>query len=176
MKFSFWKGFLVGGLSLLIFAGLVVPYIGPFNMAATAGKGILDWWGNTNLMHSFKWYAPDGRIPSTASASQGQHHFKEMCLRCHGAPGVAPKDWSQNMLPKPPPVWTSTKTWSDGDIFYVIKNGIKMTGMPSWKEGHTDKEIWGIVAFIREMEKLDEETKKEFQSYLNGQKNQGHQH
>lgn len=173
MRSSFWKGFLIGGLCLLIFIGLVVPYIGPIPLTVTAGRGFLDWWGNTNLINSFRWYAPDEKIPSTASVSQGQYHYKEMCLRCHGAPGVAPKSWSQNMLPEPPPVWNSTKTWEDGEIFYVVKNGIKMTGMPTWKKSHTDKEIWSMVAFIREMENLDEETKKEFRSYL---KEQGHGH
>lgn len=174
MNWGFWKGFIIGCLTLVIIGGLIVPYIGPFNMSVTSGKGILDWWGNTNLMHSFKWYAPDEKIPKDINISQAQHHYQEMCLRCHGAPGVGPEKWSQQMLPKPPPVWVSTRNWSDGDIFYVIKDGIKMTGMPSWKEGHTDKEIWNMVAFIRKMGEMDEETKKKFKSHM--QKVETHKH
>jgi mono/diheme cytochrome c family protein len=53
------------------------------------------------------------------------------------------------MQPIPPRLWKSTADMSPSEVFWVIKNGIKMTGMPSWKKEHNDRDIWDIVAFVK---------------------------
>src|SRR5215831_3307538 len=73
------------------------------------------------------------------------------CFNCHGGPGVEWAKFSEGLHPDPPEL----KEVADDEprmIFWVIKNGINMTGMPSFaKIGADDKEIWSIVAFVKKI-------------------------
>jgi mono/diheme cytochrome c family protein len=87
---------------------------------------------------------------------QGSGNYDAMCVSCHLAPGVADTELSKGLYPTPPPL---AKTGIDhpGEAFWVIKHGIKATGMPAWGKSMEDQYIWGMVAFLQELPKLDEE-------------------
>lgn len=174
MKSKFFLGLFSGIFLFLVISLFVAPYLGIFNMSATGKPGILDWWGDTNFESSLRWYAPEASIPDDIDLQNGQHHYKEMCLQCHGAPGVASLDWPNRMMPAPPKVWKTTKEMEDGEIFWVIKHGIKMTGMPSFGSVHDEQEIWSMVAFIRRMDSLTPKVQQDFQAYV--KKLSGHKH
>lgn len=86
----------------------------------------------------------------------GFHHFQDTCRLCHGAPGIAPSEFAQGLYPSPPDLASSDlhQEMNDSEIFWIIKNGLKMTGMPSFGVTHSDQEIWDIVAFIDRLSTL----------------------
>ncbi|WP_315833566.1 cytochrome c [Bradyrhizobium prioriisuperbiae] len=74
------------------------------------------------------------------------------CATCHGAPGVKWQKFSEGLHPDPPDLKEVAGELSPAQLFWVIKNGINMTGMPSFEQaGATDTEIWSIAAFVKKL-------------------------
>ncbi|SCY09683.1 Cytochrome C oxidase, cbb3-type, subunit III [Nitrosospira sp. Nl5] len=89
---------------------------------------------------------------------QGAGEYAAMCRGCHLAPGAEESAIRLGLYPKPPDL---SEVRIDPKLaFWVIKHGIKMTGMPAWGRSHDDDTLWAIVAFIR---KLPEMTPQEYQ-------------
>jgi len=104
--------------------------------------------------HSKGIVAPSLKDPKMEDA--GFRHFQDTCRLCHGAPGIAPSEFAQGLYPSPPDLASSDlhREMNDPKIFWIIKNGLKMTGMPSFGATHSDREIWDIVAFIHRLSTL----------------------
>ena len=83
-----------------------------------------------------------------------------MCVDCHLAPGMDSSEIRQGLLPKPPKLQEVVDEWKPAELFWIIKNGVKMTGMPAWGPTHSDAKIWAIVAFL---EKLPHMTAAQYQ-------------
>jgi len=97
-------------------------------------------------------HANDQAPPQDASAVEaGARAFATRgCVNCHGAPGAEWAKWSEGLRPDPPDLKEVSDERKPGELFWVIKNGIKMTGMPSFgTTGVKDDEIWKIVAFVK---------------------------
>ncbi len=94
-------------------------------------------------------------LPLTAaSLSEGREHFADHCAQCHANDGSGQSDIGRNLYPTPPDMRTErTQRLSDGELFYVIKNGVRMTGMPAWSD-HGDEDNWKLVLFIRHLPKI----------------------
>jgi mono/diheme cytochrome c family protein len=79
------------------------------------------------------------------------------CANCHGAPGVNWQKFSEGLQPDPPDLKDVVKERRPAQLFWVVKHGIKMTGMPSFGAiGAEDNEVWSIVAFIRTLPTVSE--------------------
>jgi cytochrome c553 len=90
---------------------------------------------------------------------KGAGHFETGCRPCHGAPDLPhPPRITRAMLPPPPSLAARAKEWQPEELFYIIKHGIKLTGMPAWPSPVRDDEIAAVVAFVREMPRLDAKT------------------
>jgi mono/diheme cytochrome c family protein len=85
----------------------------------------------------------------------GVVHFNEMCVTCHGAPGVPKSEIGMGLNPDPPDLAHEGEEQAPGRLFWVLKNGIKMTGMPAFGMTHTDDQIWAMVAFLKQLPKID---------------------
>jgi mono/diheme cytochrome c family protein len=85
----------------------------------------------------------------------GLVHFNEMCVVCHGAPGVPKSEIGMGLNPDAPNLSKEGAEQSPERLFWVLKNGIKMTGMPAFGLTHSDAEIWAMVAFLKQLPKLD---------------------
>jgi mono/diheme cytochrome c family protein len=96
-----------------------------------------------------------------ASVARGREHYVENCLPCHGAPGVKPAEFAEGMNPKPPEIDGPLQGYTDAQLFWVIKNGIRATGMPAFGVNHKDEEIAAIAAFVRHTPRLTPEERKE---------------
>jgi mono/diheme cytochrome c family protein len=87
----------------------------------------------------------------------GAGNYNSMCIGCHLAPGLAGTELSNSLYPAPPNL---SKLGVDGNpaaAFWIIKHGIKSTGMPAWGKSMADPYIWGMVAFLQQLPSLDTE-------------------
>jgi len=75
--------------------------------------------------------------------------YRAHCAQCHGGPGVAPQPYALGLNPAPAALVATARTRTAAEIFWVTRQGIKMTGMPAWQYRLTDDEIWDVVAFLR---------------------------
>ena len=96
-----------------------------------------------------------------ASIARGREHYVENCLPCHGAPGVKSAEFAEGMNPKPPEIDGPLQGYTDAQLFWVIKNGLRATGMPAFGVNHKDEEIAAIAAFVRRTPHLTPEERKE---------------
>jgi mono/diheme cytochrome c family protein len=85
-----------------------------------------------------------------AKVAMGTEHFSMHCAVCHGAPGVPRGDIGRGLYPQAPDLAIAAALYGDSELFWIIKHGIKMTGMPAWSD-HSDAEIWATVAFIKQL-------------------------
>lgn len=86
------------------------------------------------------------------SVANGRMQFGARCAACHGSDGRAPTDIGRWMYPRAPDLGsTVVQRWSDAELFWIIKNGIRPTGMPGFAHIHSDEEIWTLVHFVRSL-------------------------
>jgi mono/diheme cytochrome c family protein len=82
-------------------------------------------------------------------------HFDDHCAACHGADGRGRTDIGQYMYPPVPDLADpAIQQMTDGDLFYIVQNGVRWTGMPGWKKEHSADETWKLVSFIRRVPSL----------------------
>jgi mono/diheme cytochrome c family protein len=92
---------------------------------------------------------------------EGFEHYKEMCVVCHGAPGVDPSEIGEGLNPPAPDLTLQRiQRRSDGELFWIVQNGIRMSGMPAFGASHKERQIWEIVAFLRHLPSLTPEEEK----------------
>jgi len=102
--------------------------------------------------------------PSAENLAGGLAHFRENCVVCHGAPGVDPGEIGQGLNPGAPDLTLPrVQARSDGQLFWITSNGIRMTGMPAFGPTHQENEIWQIVAFLRHLPEITDAEKGELQ-------------
>ncbi len=101
---------------------------------------------------------PPFALEDTAAIQEGARQFANAgCVNCHGGPGVKWSKFSEGLNPDPPDLKDIAGERSAGDIFWVVKNGIRMTGMPSFgKAGLADDQIWHLAAFVKAIPKVSE--------------------
>jgi hypothetical protein len=101
--------------------------------------------------------APPIKLDDPAVVRDGAHEYDEHgCTNCHGGPGVTWAKFSEGLNPDPPEL-KEVAGMEPGQLFWVIKNGIRMTGMPSFgKAGVSDDDIWKIVAFVKKLPNVSE--------------------
>ncbi|MDZ7752920.1 MAG: cytochrome c [Gammaproteobacteria bacterium] len=94
-------------------------------------------------------------LSGDATVTAGARAFDEICASCHGAPGREPFVGARDMSPAPPRLADRGAERSPAELFWIIKHGIRMTGMPAWGPTHGNDELWELVAFIRRLPALD---------------------
>ena len=96
------------------------------------------------------------RVPDLGDEKRilaGAGEYAEMCEGCHLGPGIAETELRHGLNPKPPQLAHSRE--DPREAFWVIKHGIKATGMPAWGRTHDDDLLWDLVAFVEKLPKLD---------------------
>lgn len=153
-------------LIVAVAAAVGVAYGGLVNVAATASEpGPLRWLLETTREHSIRQRAEEIRVPDLggeARVAAGASGFDAMCVGCHGAPGHSPFVAAEDMNPPPPHLdQGEASELGPAERFWVIKHGIRMTGMPAWGRTHSDEEIWDLVAFLGRLPGMDADTYRE---------------
>ncbi len=98
---------------------------------------------------------PPPNLKDPALIRQGAGNYNAMCTGCHLAPGMAPTELSKGLYPAPPALARAARG-NPSHHFWVIKHGVKASGMPAWGGSMDDEYIWGLVAFLQVLPKLDE--------------------
>jgi mono/diheme cytochrome c family protein len=97
-------------------------------------------------------------LPLTAAAlAEGRSHWADHCASCHGNDGKGQTTLGKGMYPRAPDMTLeATQDLSDGELFAIIENGIRLTGMPGWGNGTAESAYgtWGLVHFIRHLPKV----------------------
>lgn len=86
---------------------------------------------------------------------RGAGHYESGCHGCHGGPGGAVSPVMGAMTPPPPVLSRRVERWEAHELFSIVKHGVKFTGMPAWPAQQRDDEVWAMVAFLRELPRLD---------------------
>ena len=98
-----------------------------------------------------KLQVPDLKDP--ARIRQGAGNYNAMCMGCHLAPGMQATELSRGLYPAPPDL--TQDRLDAAKAFWVIKHGIKASGMPAWGKSMEDEYIWNMAAFLQRLPKLD---------------------
>jgi mono/diheme cytochrome c family protein len=150
---------------LAIFAAIVagVFFFGGFySVAGTANEPEVVKWALSKVRQaSVVRHAkdrPPGSLDDSTTVQAGARAFSERgCVTCHGAPGVEWAKFSEGLRPDPPDLKEVADQLTPEQLFWVIKNGINMTGMPSFGLIEVpDQEIWTIVAFVKKLPNVSE--------------------
>jgi len=90
-------------------------------------------------------------VPFTEERRPGaEHHWMEHCSSCHALNGSGDTPIGRNLYPHPPDMRERlTQDLSDGELFHIIANGVRFTGMPAWGDEDSEEDIWDLVSFIR---------------------------
>ena len=142
----------------------VFAWIGSRGISAHAEPGLIE----TTVARSMRQLAiprhDRGRInPVKATpevVAEGMAHYADHCAACHANDGSGETEIGLGLYPKPPDLRQSaTQSLTDGELFYVIENGVRLTGMPAWSTGTKEGETasWHLVHFIRRLPRLTED-------------------
>ena len=145
----------LGAVGLI--GGLLFIYLGVFNVAADDPHSRPFYWLMATVRErSITMRARGIAVPpldEPAKITAGGADYNEMCTGCHVRPGVEESELASAMYP-PPPRLAKTKRPNPAETFWIIKHGIKMSGMPAWGSTHDDNRIWAMVAFLQQLPRL----------------------
>ncbi len=148
------------GLGLAL-AGFAVVASGIVNISASSGHfRITAWLLEFAMERSVKTHALGLEAPALdvpGLVLKGAGHYEGGCRPCHGAPGEPVPAIAAAMTPPPPHLQEVVSAWRPEELFYIVKHGVKLTGMPAWPSQRRDDEVWAMVAFLRELPGLDAE-------------------
>lgn len=143
-------------LILLVVVAIVATGVfvwsGSYNIAAD----VPHWSITESVLHTLRERSIETRIDGIEVPSlddpgmiaEGAEHYAGMCTGCHLSPDRSESEIRPGLYPHPPNL---TRFAPDpAEAFWVIKHGIKMSGMPAWGGNHTDEQIWAMVAFLQQ--------------------------
>ena len=154
-------GLAVAGFCL----ALLAAWSGVYNVAASSGHwAVVDAMLRFGMKNSVERRAPDVEPPPLDDPDLirlGAAHFYGGCAYCHGAPGDLVDPIAEGMLPPPPDLGDHVGMWTDQELFWIVKHGIKYAGMPAWAAQERNDEVWALVAFLRRLPDLEPQAYRE---------------
>ena len=162
----------IGALALIVGIGAAVfVFGGYYSVAGTAEDPSIVHWALVHVrMASIAHHAddlPPANFSELANIQDGARLFATIgCVNCHGAPGVKWAKFSEGLHPDPPDLKELANDRSPSQLFWVVKNGINMTGMPSFAlAGAKDEDLWSIVAFVKKLPDISDADYKAWSTY-----------
>jgi cytochrome c553 len=150
---------LVAAGALALFAGVLFAWSGVFDVSATTKHSWpVEWLLHYVMQRSVAFHAPATHPPDLTDPMlilRGGTHFASGCAPCHGAPGELASPIAQQMTPVPPGLYSADRDFTPSQLFWIVKNGVKMTAMPAWPAPKRDDEVWAMVAFLETLPHLN---------------------
>lgn len=147
------------GLGVLAaIGGALFVWFGLYNVAATEQHTTLTY----HLLHyamqrSVKMRVKDIQPPpldDEGRIERGMALYRDHCVKCHGGPGVPPDPFAFGLRPEPANLVEAGREWHAPEVYWVIKHGIKMAGMPGWQYRLTEDQLWDLTAFVATLPRL----------------------
>jgi cytochrome c553 len=146
-------------LAVLGVAGIAIVVSGIVPIKASAGHwAITRWFLNFAMQRSVATHSLGVTTPPLDEpwlVLKGAGHYELGCRPCHGSPERPRPRIPQGMTPFPPNLAPAMSAWAPDELYYVVKHGVKFTGMPAWPAVQRDDEVWAMVAFLRALPGLD---------------------
>ncbi len=159
---EFWKAIAIAGAVALILA-IAFIWSGFYNVSAQRQHfDVTTWLLGQVRKQSVRAQSnavpePPANLNSLDMIRLGAAHYESGCAACHGAPGRPPAAIRTAMLPEPPSLGEVVDQWSRRELFWIVHNGQKYTGMPAWIAYSRDDEVWPLVAFIERLPEMQPE-------------------
>ena len=158
MKRWIWKtGALLLAMGLL---GVLAIVSGLIPITASSGHWpITAWFLHFTMKRSVATHSLWVEVPALDDPGlvlKGAAHYDIGCFPCHGSPAMKQPRIAQQMTPPPPYLPPRIAEWDAEELFYIVKHGVKFTGMPAWPSQQRDDEVWAMVAFLQKLPGLDE--------------------
>jgi len=149
-------------LVLLIAAVAAFVWLGGYNVAASVPHWKITHWLLEKVRErSISAHSKGIIIPHLKGLKLfdiGFKNYHAMCRLCHGAPGYSRTEIAKGLNPNPPDFTSKDiKMRKEPELYWIIKNGIKMTGMPAFGATHSEEELLGMVVFLRRLPDLKPE-------------------
>ena len=163
-------------IAVMVLLGVIgFAYSGLYDVSASSShSGFVDWLLSTTSHASIERRADEIEVPDLDNEDlvlAGINDFDSMCVGCHGAPGKDPEAMGQGLNPPAPDLAEEAAEMTPAELFWVTRNGIRMTGMPAWGATHDDESIWPVVAFMTRLPELDASA---YQELLAAAEGRGH--
>jgi cytochrome c553 len=156
-----WRRLLILAV-LALLGGLLFAWSGLFNVGASTGHwAITDWFLHYAMRQSVATHAGGIEPPpldDPALVHRGAGHYASGCAPCHGAPGQQRSPIAVAMTPPPPFLPEKIPQWQPNELFWIVRHGVKFTGMPAWAALPRSDEVWAMVAFLLRLPGMDAET------------------
>jgi cytochrome c553 len=141
--------------AVLAMGGFLLAWSGLVPVGASSGHwAITSWFLHFTMRQSVETRAMGIEAPpldDPALVLRGAGHYASGCAPCHGAPGEQRALVTQQMTPPPPYLPPRIPDWEPSELFWIVKHGIKFTGMPAWVAQQRDDEVWAVVAFLQRL-------------------------
>jgi cytochrome c553 len=150
-----WPRILIGGAALVLIAVLG----GAIPVGASSGHWAVTAWvldlvkRRSVAVRSLGVETPPLDRPGLVRV--GANHYEVACRGCHGSPSTRMPIVPSRMTPHPPNLAHQVARWQPRELFYLVRHGIKFTGMPAWPSAERPDEIWSVVAFVRRLPAMD---------------------
>ncbi len=148
----------MAGAAVGLIAGLVL-WFGLYDVGATSKHPWpIEWllhfaMKRSVAAHATEMVPPD--LDDPLRIARGALHYASGCASCHGAPGELASPIAQQMTPVPPGLYSAKQDFDPSQLFWIVKNGVKMTAMPAWPAQERSDEIWDMVAFLEHLPELN---------------------
>lgn len=149
------KKFVIAGVVLIFVAAIAVGAASQFTLSALPEPGRAETLLATKAKHYLvRRGSRDGIPPAPANRQaaikEGDRLFGTECAACHGLSGHSPTDAGRWMYPRAADLTShDTQSYSDQEIFWIIKNGIRLSGMPAFGKVESDEHTWDLVLYVR---------------------------
>ena len=145
-------------LAILLLAALAITRLGLMPVSADGPHSNLEARIMPAVLHASIVHHASGetnRVPlNEDNLKAGIDTYKTMCARCHSTPGGNPSVYGQSFYPPAPQLPSGMYPYTDAQLFWVIKHGIRNTGMPAWGGMLSDDEIWQLVSLLKNSQDL----------------------
>jgi cytochrome c553 len=155
-----WPRLLILALAGLL-GGLLLAWSGLINVGASTGHwAITDWFLHYAMRQSVETHSMGIEAPpldDPALIHRGAGHYASGCAPCHGAPGQPRSAIARAMTPPPPFLPEKIREWQPHELFWIVRHGVKFTGMPAWAALERTDEVWAMTAFLLQLPDMQPE-------------------
>jgi len=151
---------LSGALAAAVLGAVGFVVTGAYDVAANvqhtqAVHSLLEFTMQRSVRRRAAHVVPPPGLDAAQTVARGAACFRVHCVQCHGGPGMAQAAIGRSMQPLPGPLVDAPARWTVAELYWITRNGIKMSGMPAWQQRLSDADLWALAAFMQRLPDFD---------------------